>query len=563
MKFVIGAVLIVSILLIIAFLNRKKIDKEMDELEKKKVELMHRPVNNELAKIKRLNMTGQTEELFDRWRQTWDEIVTEELASVDEMLFESEEYLDKLRFGKSKEKNQQIALQLEESEAKINGILSELDELMGSEERNRTESEEIKDKQRAARKRLLAHRHTFGKAASVLEIQLDALSSQFDKFEHLTDEGNYLEAREIILKLHHDMNQILHKMERIPILLSETTSLLPSQLDEIEGGYREMTQQGYLLDHLQFEKEITSLRTQLQAYFDYIVKTEIEEVEAGVNDVKDSIDFFYDLLEKEVEAKHYVVQNSQSTREAIEDLKDDNEDLQAETETVQQSYQLAKDEWNVPRKFEEEIYRIGKKYELLHHRITEQRTAYSFLHDELKEIDVQLKEMKKEQKSFAEFLQTLRKDEMEARNQLDELRKRINDIFRMIKKSNMPGVPEYYQSLTEESQHRISEVVQCLNEKPLTMKMVQEKLGQAIEAVKNLEQKTEEMIDQAELAERIIQYGNRYRRSHPNVAAQLSQAELAFRNYDYRTALEQGATAIDKVDPKGLKQLEDQLRANR
>ncbi|KAB7705893.1 septation ring formation regulator EzrA [Bacillus aerolatus] len=559
MKFVIGAIIIAAILLIIAYLNRKKIYKEIDVLEKKKVELMHRPVTDELAKVKRLNMTGQTEELFDRWRQTWDDVLTVDLAEVDERLFESEERVDQFRFGKAKETNEAIARKLEESEKKVDGILSELDELIGSEESNREESEELKTKQRAARKQLLAHRHTFGKAAAVLEVQLDALSSQFDKFEEMTNEGNYLAAREIILKLKHEMDSILYKMETIPVLMAETTNLLPAQLNEIESGYKEMTQKGYLLDHLQIEKEIVSLREQLSLYKDFILKTETNEVEAGIQDVKENIDFFYDLLEKEVDAKHFLVSYDRQTKEQLEGVRAANEDLQAETEHVRQSYQLAEEEWIVPRKLEEDIFRLGKKYDLLEARIIEQNTAYSFLHEELQEIHTQLEELQKEQISFSRFLKTLRKDEMDAREKLAELRKKINEIFRLVSKSNMPGVPDFYQLLTEEATERIGEVVQSLNEKPLNMKAVQEKLSEAVSSVTNLERKTVEVIDQAELAERIIQYGNRYKRSHPVVGAQLHQAELAFRNYDYRTALEEAATAIDKVDPKGLKQLEDMM----
>ncbi|PAQ16575.1 septation ring formation regulator EzrA [Bacillaceae bacterium SAOS 7] len=559
MKYVIGGILLVAILLIIAYINRRKLFKQIDELEQKKIELMNRPVSDELTKVKQLNMTGQTEELFDRWRAMWDEVLAEELPNVDEKLFEAEEWLNKYRFGKAREINEEISYQLEQSEEKVNTIIAELKVLIGSEEQNRKESEEIKEKQRAARKQLLAHRHTFGKAAPIFEVQLDALSSQFDKFEDLTNEGNYLEARETILKLQEDMNLILHNMERVPVLLSETTNLLPSQLDEIQTGYREMKKSGYLLDHLHIEKEITDLREQLERFKEYIIKTDTHEVEEGIRDVKDSIDFFYDLLEKEVDAKHFIIENNESTREKIEQLQQANEQLQDETDAVRQSYQLIEEEAGLPHKIEEELFRVVKKYDILESRIVQQKTAYSFLHDELKEIHDQLKELQKEQTSFTHFLQTLRKDEMEARDQLLELRRKVNDIFRMIQKSNMPGVPEFYQSLTKEAKGRVDEVVDCLNEKPLNMKQVQDKLREALQSVEHLEKKTEEMIEQAELAEKIIQYGNRYKRSHPAISSQLNQAELAFRNYDYRAALEEAATAIDKVDPKGLKKLEKMM----
>ena len=40
-----------------------------------------------------------------------------------------------------------------------------------------------------------------------------------------------------------------------------------------------------------------------------IEETEIEEAEEGINEVKERIDILFDLLEKEVNAKHFILQN--------------------------------------------------------------------------------------------------------------------------------------------------------------------------------------------------------------------------------------------------------------
>ena len=52
-------------------------------------------------------------------------------------------------------------------------ILTELEELIGSEEKNRIEMEQLKEQYRAARKTLLAHQHSFGEAAVPLEKKLE------------------------------------------------------------------------------------------------------------------------------------------------------------------------------------------------------------------------------------------------------------------------------------------------------------------------------------------------------------------------------------------------------
>jgi septation ring formation regulator len=546
-------------MIIIGFLMKRKKYQDVDQLDKRKIEIMNRPVAEELKKVKKLNMTGQTEQLFERWRQTWDEIITTDLPAIDEKLMNAESYIDKFRFRKAQEVMRQIEESLYKAEEKIDKLLQELNELVGSEEKNRSDMEDIKEKYRSARKRLLAHRHTYGKTAPILEIKLDSFSSQFDRFEELTAEGNYLEARELVLKLKEDIADLLYKMERIPVLLPECTSLLPSQLDELEEGYKEMEKQGYILDHLLLDKEIERIRKELDLYKDLIEKTEIQDVEESLNETRENIDLLYELLEKEVKAKHDVVQNSSQTFELLQKLKNTNRKLKEETQIVQESYHLVNEQIDIPKKLDKELSQLEKRYEIVSSKIFSKQSAYSLLNDDLMEIRKSIESLQEEQERFAEFLGNLRKDELAARDKLEELRKMIHESHRKVAKSNVPGLPDSYKSLMEDASEQINEVIQCLQIKPLNMKQVQEKLELAVEAVEVLNQKTDELIEQVFLAEKVIQYGNRYRSQYPSVREKLMEAEEAFRNYEFNEALEQAASAVEKVDPKFLEKLSDLL----
>jgi len=105
----------------------------------------------------------------------------------------------------------------------------------------------------------------------------------------------------------------------------------------------------------------------------------------------------------------------------------------------------------------------------------------------------------------------------------------------------------------------IQDVIASLNEKPLNMVSVQQHLNNAVDTVEHLNGKTEDLIENVVLAERVIQYGNRYRARFPKVAMGLQQAEDAFRSFDYRAALEEAATALEEVEPGALKHIEKML----
>ncbi|WP_421380513.1 septation ring formation regulator EzrA [Bacillus salacetis] len=557
MEFIIGGIILLIILFIIGYFIRRKYYHHVDRLESWKVDIMNRPILDELSKVKQLNMTGQTEELFEKWRKGWDDIVTADLPEVEELLFTAEEKIDKFRFGAAKEVLAKIEGILNLTEDKMERIHSEVEELVGSEEKNRLEIEELMEDFRKSKKTLLAHRHAYGKSAYGLEAKLDEMAEKIEAFNTLTEEGNYLDAREIVLGLTADTEDIVKKMDTIPDLLTECQTALPNSLNEVEAGFKEMESQGYVLKHLGISTEVSRLREELAACLDSLEKLQTEKASEEVDSLKQSVENLYDMLEKEVLAKHFVLQNEGKSSELLETLKTVNKEIKQETEFVQQGYHLKDEDLQVPVQLEKKINTLLKRFQQLKEKVEENESAYTFLSEELQDINQQLELIQSEQNTFSEQLQTLRKEEIEAKEKVSELKKKIGEASRMISKSNIPGLPTDYNALLEEAYKNISDVVRALEEKPLNMPVVQKYLEKAVDTVDHFHKKTTDLIETVMLAERVIQYGNRYRSRSGDVSQKLQKAESAFRSFDYREALEQAATAIEEVEPGAIKRIEE------
>jgi septation ring formation regulator len=559
MQYVIAGIILILIVFLIGFISRKKYYAEIDRYEAWKIDIMNKPVSDELSKVKQLNMTGQTEELFDGWRQGWDEIVAVQLPDVEELLFDAEEYTDKFRFTKTKETLSLIDKVLTETEQKIEQILTELNELIGSEEKNREEIQSLQEEYRNSKKQLLAYRHTYGQTAKYIENILDKLSEQMVQFNDLTEQGNYLDAREIVLSLGQEMKDVSYKMETVPKLITDCENLLPAQLSELEAGYVEMKGQGYMLDHIEVEEEVASLKDTLLHFNKNLEELNVEEVEEGIQEIKVKVENLYDSLEKEVHAKHFVQQYKDQTTEGLIKAKEDNEDIQSEVTLVKQGYHLQDADLGTPYEIETKIIQLSKRHEMLMNKEESNETAYSSLSDELKEIRNGLEELNREQSEFSVYLQNLRKDELATREKIQELKKKVAEASRMISKSNVPGLPADYKDLLDEVHRKIEQVNASLTEKPLNMKFVQETLLGAEDTVDHFYTKTGDLIENVLLSEKIIQYGNRYRSKYSSVRDGLQSAEESFRQYDYRKALEEAATTIEKVEPGALKKIEKMM----
>jgi septation ring formation regulator len=554
-KYFIVFFILLLALYVVGYLIKKKYFKEMDRLEAWKIDLMNRPVLDEMSKVKLLNMTGQTEELFERWRNQWDDVVTVQLPDLEEMLFDAEEYIDKYRFNKANGVQQAIAAKLQETEDQIKNILEELHELVGSEEKNRVEIEELKELYRESKKMLLAHRHSFGSSEKGLEEQLNGVSQKFQEFDEKTEQGNYLEAREVVLLIHSQLGTIKKDMGLIPQLLIECQSLLPNQLSDILEGHREMTDQEYYLEHINVEKEIKRLEEKLSETLVLIEATKIDEAVDGIKEVKERIDILFDLMEKEVHAKHFVLKNGKIASDLFVSAQEENNLLSSEVIHVQESYQLSESDFETQRHLEKELSTVYKHFEILMEKVKMNETAQTVICEELSQIKDQLDIISEGQQDFALKLQALRKDELEARDKLKELTKKVGETVRLVSKSNVPGLPEDYKYLFEDTNESIQNVKYQLEEKPLNISALNQYLEIAVLTVEKLTNSTIELLENVMLAEKAIQYGNRYKSQYPNVAKGLLEAELAFRHYEYQEALEQAAATLDVIDPDALKKI--------
>ena len=559
LEYIIGGIALLICIFLAGFFMKKKYYKETDRLETWKMEITNRPVLDELQKIKRLNMNGETEERFDRWRGTWDDVVSTILPDIEELLFDVEEQIDKYHFKKAKQIQLEISETLSRVEDTIDKLLSELEELVGSEEKNRFEIDELKEIYRECKKTLLAHRYLFGKMEKPLEGRLDKISKMFIEFDENTTNGNYLAAREIVLNIKKLAMKTKSDMDVIPNLLNECQSIIPTLLVELHDGYREMISQGYRLEHISIEKEKARISKELQQCLNEFEKAEMEEVQEKVDGWKQTIDEYYDLLEKEVLARHEIKKNDREILEMLQSARSENHDLNDEFIRIQSSYHLQDSDMDIIEKLRKRLEQLYTRFDLIESNMNDNKVAFSHLQEELLLIKETLEIIMTEQADFAEKMQALRKDELAAREKVAELKKSIAETIRMISKSNIPGVSEEYIFLMEESQESIEQVIAKLNETPLDIPIVQEFLEIAVITVEKMTKDTTDLFETVALAEKVIQYGNRYRSRYPSVAEGLKEAEKAFRSFNYQEALEKAIHAIEKVEPGVLKKIDNRI----
>lgn len=556
MEYIIIPIILLLILAIVGLMMRRKHTTIIAQLENEKLQIQNNPINEEISKVKSLNMNGETEEMFERWRNSWDEVIDVHMTKIDSLLFDAEDQINRLRFKKATLIEREIEDYIRKCEKDKDKILEELNELIGSEEKNRIEIEQLKEYYRSARKTLLAHQHSFGVALPALEQKLEVFVQKFEEFDVLTSEGNYLQAREIVISLNNESQQTFEYINDVPTILTELQVKLPGAIQELRNGQREMEEQSYYLHHLELTEALDKLEVEFASLKEELAELKLTSVKPRVAEINEEIDRFYDLLEKEVIAKNYVDQNCERLLGSITNVINSTRLVSDEATFVQQSYHLNEKDAEIPKAALKQLEALQRRYDLLAMRVSEEKSAYSSLQEELIEISEELERIHEEQGHLSNTMKKLRIDENKARTQVDNLKKTLQETDRLLNKANIPGIPEEMDARLDEAAEHIYVVMQSLQEVPLNMGTVHNNLNAATLCVEDVHAKAHELIENVMLIERIIQYGNRHRATNPKLNARLKEAEEAFHQFRYAKALEEAGTAVEEMEPGALKRIE-------
>lgn len=279
MAVIIGTILVIIALIIVGLILRKRVYDVVDQQESWKMDILNRNVAAELQRIKSLNLSGETQEKFETWKERWESVVTKELPDIEEHLLDAEQAADRYRFSKAKKILRVSEQTLTSIETNIEQIVQELEQLLDSEETSRLEVEQMEPEIKALRKKLSQYRYQYGKAENHFELALDELEEKLTSYYTLTNSGDYYEAQQVVDMLKQELATLKEQMEAFPSIYKACKQELPAQLDELYAGLKSMKQDGYRVEHLGFEKEIYNYQQRLADCVRLLDKGNLEEAD--------------------------------------------------------------------------------------------------------------------------------------------------------------------------------------------------------------------------------------------------------------------------------------------
>ncbi|HDG5603645.1 TPA: septation ring formation regulator EzrA [Staphylococcus aureus] len=556
---ILAIIVIILIAVGVLFYLRSNKRQIIEKAIERKNEIETLPFDQNLAQLSKLNLKGETKTKYDAMKKDNVESTNKYLAPVEEKIHNAEALLDKFSFNASQSEIDDANELMDSYEQSYQQQLEDVNEIIALYKDNDELYDKCKVDYREMKRDVLANRHQFGEAASLLETEIEKFEPRLEQYEVLKADGNYVQAHNHIAALNEQMKQLRSYMEEIPELIRETQKELPGQFQDLKYGCRDLKVEGYDLDHVKVDSTLQSLKTELSFVEPLISRLELEEANDKLANINDKLDDMYDLIEHEVKAKNDVEETKDIITDNLFKAKDMNYTLQTEIEYVRENYYINESDAQSVRQFENEIQSLISVYDDILKEMSKSAVRYSEVQDNLQYLEDHVTVINDKQEKLQNHLIQLREDEAEAEDNLLRVQSKKEEVYRRLLASNLTSVPERFIIMKNEIDHEVRDVNEQFSERPIHVKQLKDKVSKIVIQMNTFEDAANDVLVNAVYAEKLIQYGNRYRKDYSNVDKSLNEAERLFKNNRYKRAIEIAEQALESVEPGVTKHIEEEV----
>ena len=558
--YVILAIIVIILIIVgILFYMRSNKSQMIEKAETRKSKVEQLPYDESLSQLSELTLTGETKTTYNRLKQNALDSKNQYLLPVEEKIHQAEGLLDKFKFSQAQTEIDEAHELMDKYEENYNELNSNIENILNLHKESDHLYEECKVDYREMKRDVLANRHQFGEAAAPLEQEIETFVPEMETYETLKEDGNYNQAYDHIKTLNEDMNYLKKDMDEIPELIREAQKELPGQFQDLKYGCRDLKVEGYDLDHVKIDSSLQTLKTELSFVEPMISRLELDEANDKLNSINDRLDEMYELIEHEVKAKNEVEETKEVITDNLFRAKEMNYTLQTEIEYVRENYYINESDVQNVRQFENEIQSMISVYDEILQEMAKSAVRYSEVQDNLKYIAEHVDVINEKQEKLQNHLIQLREDEAEAEENILRVQSKKEEVYRKLLASNLPSVPERFIIMKNEIDYEVREVNKKFSVRPIHVKQLKDKVSKVVLQMNKFEDEATDVLVNAVYAEKLIEYGNRYRKESSNIDKSLNEAERLFKNNRYKRSIEISEQALESVEPGVTKQIESQV----
>ena len=552
--------LIVTALNIINKKNRQKYEQAIDNLEREKNLILGANIVSELNKVEALINNDQLQEKLNNWQNRFNDIKEKDIPKITDLLIDVDDVFEKKDYKELKNKLAKVELEISYIKTKANFLLDEIKEITLSEEKNRETITKLKAIYREVLSTYNNHKEDYELISRPVELQFENIDKLFSAFEIAMDTNSYQEVGKIVKAIDDIVGNLKLVVSEAPSIILMGKNIIPKRIEEVLNTSNKMVKEGYNLDYLNIDYNITESNKKITDIFQ---RLNVLNIEDSVFELKTILDYFESLyydFDKERLAKKVYEDFVRSIILKVSKLEKINNDLLRKIDDIKYSYDLTDDDVVIIDQIKDELVSIRASYDKCVNRHRNNSASYSHLAKEMEGINAKLLKTEDNLHQALKSLGGLKEDEQRAREQLNEIRGILAKAKDKVNNFKLPVVPKNYYVELSEATLAINEMIKELDKRPISIKALNMRVDTARDLVLKVYNTTNETVKTAKMAETAIVYGNRYRPVNKDVDFGLTKAENAFWKGNFKISLENAINAINIVEPGIHKRLIDEYQ---
>ncbi len=541
-------ILIVIILNLLQNNRSKKYKILLDKLEVEKNVIDSTPISLEISKIKAFLKNDKLDANVNNWENRFKDIRTNQIPKITDMILEADYSLKQQDYRSTVYKIAKLEMEIYKVRTNTELLLDEIKEITSSEERNRAIIIKFKAQYRDLYDKFDKNKLDYGEVANSIMLQFENISKRFEAFEITMENNEYTEVTKIIKSIDEMIKHMQIVIEEVPSIVLMATNVIPKKISELTSMYNEMTKDGFPLDYLNVDYNVTEANKKLSDIMD---RTKVLNLEDNLFELKVLLDYFDSLFndfEKEkADRKIYeeLVEAFVNKKNKINNLVDD---IFNQIDDIKNVYNLSDEDVVLLNDVKKELNILNDDYNILKEHTGNNTFAFSKLIKEIEGLSLKLNNLEERLDNSLDALGSMKEDELRARQQLEEIKGILKDSKNKMREYNFPVIPQYYYTQLSEASSAIKDIVEELEKKPITISILNTRVDTARDLVLKLYGATKELLKTAMFAENAIVYGNRYR-VIDDTNKNLTYSEILFYKGEYQKSLEMTINCLNKIEP--------------
>lgn len=451
--------------------------------------------------------------------------------------------------------------ELSDFEKSLNDISKGFDELSKSNELNATHSEELREQYQVLRKQILTQSFSYGPATDKLEDELSEIAKLLDREKELTQKGDHIEASQCLDDVRIKLGLIADQVKIIEPLFHDLNEVFPGQVDEIKFVYQKLDKQQY-----KFADDIVDLIATVQREIDEsntkLGDLNFDAVNTNNEDIKQRIDDLYETLTLEIDGRRDVLKEQKPVLDYLNHAVFQHNQLDKRIQKLQENYILTEQTLNTFQTNFNNLNELHHQYDADVQGIADKQIIFSQVKKDFREIVKQLDEIESGEKNINDDLNQMLSSEQIARNSVDEYAKRLEIQKKMMEQLRLNGLPDDYLDYFYMVYDEINKLYDELDAKQINMEDISKQVIVTQEDLDNLVEKTQKLKYNVQLAEKLLQYSNRFTDSDQDFKDQVNKARSLFDDdYNYDEAVEVISKALESVESGSVDRIKETINS--